>query len=113
VPGPVDSPASAGTNSLLRRGAILCRSADDVLEELKANAPIGLPAGLPLFPAEPPPGLNETERRLWDLLSGQPAHVDDLTRQMEMSIAELSRMLMMLEMRRVVRRLPGNRYERC
>src|SRR5262249_60267718 len=34
VPGPMDSPASAGTHRLLRQGAILIRSAEDILEEL-------------------------------------------------------------------------------
>jgi predicted Rossmann fold nucleotide-binding protein DprA/Smf involved in DNA uptake len=34
VPGPVDSDASAGTHALIRKGAILCRGLDDVLEEL-------------------------------------------------------------------------------
>src|SRR5207302_4021204 len=34
VPGPVDSAASGGTNALLRKGAVVCRGVDDVLEEL-------------------------------------------------------------------------------
>jgi DNA processing protein len=34
VPGPIDSPASGGTHELLRKGAVLCRGVEDVLEEL-------------------------------------------------------------------------------
>src|SRR5205814_5976827 len=35
VPGPVDAASSGGCNALLRQGVILCRGADDVLEELQ------------------------------------------------------------------------------
>src|SRR5438094_3438501 len=63
VPGPVDSPASAGTLQLLRDGAKLVRNADDVLEDLQ-----GIPA--PVAPAAPtaPPGLDGVPRQIWDYL---------------------------------------------
>ena len=35
VPGPVDSPTSMGTNSLIREGAVLVRNAADIIEELE------------------------------------------------------------------------------
>jgi DNA processing protein len=115
VPGPVDSDPSAGSNALIRRGAVLCRGADDVLEELNATAPLvpsadGAPA--PPRQQEPPPGLDETQRRVWDFLAEQVQHVDDMARQLQIAVPELSRTLMLLEMKRAVRRLPGNRYER-
>ena len=37
VPGPIDAPGSEGTNGILREGAILCRSAEDVLQDLAAQ----------------------------------------------------------------------------
>jgi DNA processing protein len=113
VPGPVDSQASAGTNALIRKGAVLCRSADDVLEELKATAPFVAPSveAAP-FPA-PPPDLDQNQQRVWQALAGSPQHIDDLARRLGLAVAELGRLLMLLEMKRAVRRLPGNRYERC
>jgi DNA processing protein len=120
VPGPVDSPASGGTHALIRDGAILCRGAQDVLEELEgvsaATAPAGrdaaaAPSG-PSVPAAPPPGLDEGQRRVWDALAEGPRHVDELVQGLGLGVPQLSGMLLLLEMRKVVRRLPGNRYER-
>src|SRR5205823_4350706 len=64
VPGPVDAPASGGTNALIRQGAILCRGIDDILEELQgisalersAKTPAGSISAAPA-PAGPPPWL--------------------------------------------------------
>jgi DNA processing protein len=114
VPGPVDSEASAGTNALIRKGAILCRGVDDVLEELQATAPLIPPGETGAGPVrqELPPGLDETQQRIWALLAGPPQHVDDLARQLGLAVPELTRALMLMEMRRAARRLPGNRYER-
>ena len=133
VPGPIDSSASAGTHALIRTGAILCRGINDILEELQ-NLPLpvlppmtwvpGLPP-LPLtpepvvtlapvpLPASPPPELNDEQRRIWDFLAEKPRHVDEMAQHLKLGVVQLSGLLMMLEMKKVVRRLPGNRYERC
>ena len=121
VPGNADSAASAGTNQLLREGARLVRSADDILEDLAglSAAPRHLPAGPTIPPLHapppapmPPPGLDETQQRLWDLLGDGPRHIDDLVRAIGISVAQLNGILMLLEMKKAVRRLPGNVYER-
>lgn len=114
VPGPVDSAASGGTNALIRQGAVLCRGVDDVLEEVQGvsarimaekNAPPPLPTG-------PPPGLDETQRRVWEFLGSGPRHLDDIVQELGLGVGALSGMLLTMEMKRTVRRLPGNRYER-
>jgi DNA processing protein len=115
VPGQADAASSAGTNALIRQGAVLCRGADDVLEELHGIAPSALtPATVPVppVPAGPPPGLDETQRRVWESLASGPRHVDELVRDLGVGVAPLSGMLLTMEMRKAVRRLPGNRYER-
>ncbi len=112
VPGPVDSPASAGSLHLLREGAKLVRNADDILEDLQALPALGLEAASPPAPAGPPPNLDETERRIWDALDERRT-VDELSRQMRLSLGELSRHLMTLELKKAIRRLPGNWYERA
>jgi DNA processing protein len=118
VPGAIDSEPSSGTNALIRQGAILCRGVDDILEELHgvsamamAEKKAGTAAVSP--PAAPPPQLDEGQRRIWDALAEGPRHVDQLVQQLGMSVVQLSGMLLVLEMKKIVRRLPGNRYERC
>lgn len=69
VPGPIDSPRSAGSNELLRDGAVVIASIAD------AVALVGLAA-----PASaPPPALQGDERRVWDALAGGPLDADTLT----------------------------------
>jgi DNA processing protein len=137
VPGNVDSPASAGCLELIRNGARLVRTADDVLEDLKgiATPEYGKqasggrqPPGATLFddaqdktqsdpganaPAStgPPPDLDPTQLRVWEALASR-RHGDELAREVGVPVGELSTVLMRLEMKRLVRRLPGNYYER-
>ena len=63
-------------------------------------------------PAVPPPGMDETQRRVWDFLGQGPRHLDEMVQELGLAVGSLSGMLLALEMKRVVRRLPGNRYER-
>jgi DNA processing protein len=119
VPGSVESASSGGTNDLIRKGAVLCRSVEDILEELHgvsamaaaekkaASAPAPPPA-----PSGPPPGLDEEQRRIWQALT-EACHLDQLVQRLGLGVPQLSGTLMMMEMKKVVRRLPGNRYERC
>ena len=107
VPGPVDSPASAGTNALIRQGAVLVCGVEDIIEELEG---VAAPAKEALPQA--PSGLDDIQQQLWDLLKLQPQHVDDLARQANRPIHVVTGALMMLEMKKAVRRLPGNLYER-
>ncbi|MBI3409543.1 MAG: DNA-protecting protein DprA [Planctomycetes bacterium] len=118
IPGPVDSLASGGTLKLLRDGAKLIRNADDLLEDLGGIAPlIGVPPGgrakepESITAAGPPMELDETQRSIWEFLS-EGRTVDDLARHISQSISVLSGMLMTLELKKVIRRLPGNMYER-
>jgi DNA processing protein len=112
VPGPVDSDASSGTNALIRDGAILIRGVEDILEELDGiRSPTVAGPSAPPAPAAAPPTLDETQRRIWDCLA-EARHLDELTQRLGVPVAQLSGVLLQLEMKKVVRRLPGNRYER-
>lgn len=123
LPGPVDSLTSAGTLELLRNGARLIRSADDILEDLKGISPLISTQGnsspskqnsepATLFNQPTPEGLDETQRRIWDFLSGHPRYQDELAQELELNISQLSGTLLLMEMKKIIRRLPGNRFER-
>jgi DNA processing protein len=120
VPGPVDSPASAGPLKLLRDGAILVRDVDDVLEQLR-DGDASLQTGISTdastdahveMPVAPPPNLTPEQRQLWDALTQPGMHQDELIQATRLDSAVAGSALMMLELTGVLRRLPGNRFER-
>ncbi|MCZ2340965.1 MAG: DNA-processing protein DprA [Bacteroidales bacterium] len=128
VPGNADSPASAGCLDLIRKGARLVRSAEDILEDVGGLAPFDPPKPTPrrakaatgptLFTAPesvpesgPPSGLEGALLTVWENLT-QPRHADDVARETGLPAGELATILMRLEMKKVIRRLPGNMFER-
>jgi DNA processing protein len=107
VPGNVDSAASAGSLELLRKGARLVRSARDIIEDLRGIAPLVENSAA----AAPKPRLDAAAAKIWEFLV-EPQSIDDLSRLTDMPIAQLAGQLMSLELQGVVRKLPGNVYER-
>jgi DNA processing protein len=99
VPGHPTFAGSAGTNALIRDGAVLVRSAADVAEAL------GLPAAAP---AE----LVEEEPLLRALRPGEPLSVDELSSRSGTPAPLVLRQLSELEMLEKVRRLPGALFVR-
>jgi DNA processing protein len=112
VPGsPLDARAG-GCNALIRDGATLVRSAEDVLEALREHlddrardaggrAPVLEESGPPSAPEE---GL---ERRLLSLIGAAPVAEDALIREMALPAASVSAALLDLELAGQVRRHPG------
>jgi DNA processing protein len=116
VPGPVDSEASGGTLQLLKDGATLVRHAEDVLEALgQASTVMAEPgsgrAAVPVV-RPPPANLTPAQQKLWDLLAAEPIHADSLVQQSGLAVTDASTALVMLEMQGLIRRLPGNRFQR-
>lgn len=118
APANADSPTSAGSLRLLRNGARLIRDVDDLLEDLNGipvikafeSADREIPSRSSPLPVRPD-NLDPSLARIWDFLD-EAKPVDAISRALQLSIAELSRMLMTLELQKQVRRLPGNVYER-
>jgi DNA processing protein len=100
VPGSVLNPRSRGPHRLLRDGAHLAESAEDVLEAL----------GIPL-PARSLP-LSDDDRTLLDMLS-QPRHPDEIADSCPGGVAALGALLTSLEIRGAIRRLAGGQYVRA
>jgi DNA processing protein len=114
VPGPVDSLTSRGCHALIRDGAKLVESVDDILEELGPLA-----REVRTDPAEPPVrhpvelALGDQERSLLGQLDDNPTAVDDLIARTGLTAAQVMATLSILELKRLVRRLPGHRFVRA
>lgn len=114
VPGPIDSEMSGGTNKLIRDGAALCRGVEDILEEVEGvSARITAEKNAAPTSAPTPPKLEGDQARVWEMLGSGSRHLDEIVRQLGLGVGPLSGMLLTMEMKKLVRRLPGNRYERC
>jgi len=121
VPGNITSKNSFGTNYLIKSGAKLVQQWQDVVSELPAEiAAALLPPKIDGEKAKEnpqpelvPAGLDENERRIWQRLSADEAtHIDNLLEESELSFGDLSAALLGLEMRELIRTLPGKNYAR-
>lgn len=107
VPGRIDSLSSHGCHDLIRDGATLLRHADDVLEALgPLTAPIQTaPTETVHNPRELT--LNDTERLVLNQVGSDPTHVDEVIRTANLETPRVLQTVTVLEMKRLIRRLPG------
>ncbi len=113
VPGPVDMHTSRGCHALIRDGARLVETVEDILEELgplvrevepePEAEPVRHPAEL---------SLSDLERSLLGHLDNLPKAVDELIVRTGMTASQVLSTLSVLEMRRLIRRVPGNQFVR-
>jgi DNA processing protein len=111
VPGNVSSPASQGTNRLIQDGAKLVRDWEDVVAEWPETWRRAL---RPVEPAAPGTraAMRPGEDRLLGLLGDRPVAIDGIIEESRMPASEVAASLATLELRGLVRRLPGQRYVR-
>ncbi len=109
VPGPITSPASRGTNRLIRDGARMALSPEDIRREYIDGPRKDLS---PEKAADPSPGQSPTEERLLKKML-LPVQMDELAADPDLglSVSELAACLTMLEIRGLVKQLPGKYYQ--
>jgi len=106
VPGRIYDRGSRGANRLIQSGAIPVTSVEDVLEALNLEAVAG---EAPLQPNLPE---DETERQVLQALGSDPVHIDELQARCDLSIAQVTACLSMLELRGQARQVGGMHYVR-
>ena len=112
VPGRIDCPASAGCHDLIRDGATLIRHVDDVLESL---GPLAMPVRTTAsaeFHSPRELSLSEQERKILHLVPNEATLTDDILNQADIEPSRVLATLTVLEMRRMIRRLPGGQVVR-
>ncbi len=117
VPGPIDRPGSAGPNSLIRDGARLVRSFEDLAEDLEWGGP---PTGrepdreMPELPGLELPDiqLSAEERSVLDSIGREETSVERVVQKTGLPPSTVSSTLMRLQLRRLIRQGPGQSYAR-
>jgi DNA processing protein len=116
VPGPIDSRTSRGCHGLIRDGAKLVESVDDILEELGPlfETAVGRDGRTVKSPAEL--DLGDVERQVLAAVDGNmvagACDIDAVVSETALAASQVLSTIGVLEMRRIVKRLPGNRVAR-
>lgn len=106
VPGNIGSPLSKGPNRLIKQGARLVEGVEDILEEIGVSSLFKAGAGkAPLLHQ-----LTKEEKTVFQLLSHEPAHLDELVARSRLQAQEILACLMFLEIKGLARQLPGKFY---
>lgn len=113
VPGRIDSPRSKGCHDLIKKGAKLCEGAEDVLSEFEYLFPA---SNRPPSPADtgvlPALALSPNEQKVYDALGREETSVDEIIRHSGLPASAVSVALLGLEMKRVIKQLPGKLFVR-
>ncbi len=109
VPGNVDLDQSKGPHWLIKQGAKLVESVEDVLEEFNMVMPKGARSKAQ-GPRPEDLNLSADERRIVSVLSLEPKHIDAVSVETKLSIPQVSSLLLMLEVKKIVRQLPGKMF---
>ena len=124
IPGSIHSPLARGCHALIRQGAALVESAQDVLSELRAPSPAGAPrpggpatARSPEAPGErhadaAAPPERERSDPILDAIGHDPVLPDTLSAELGLAAGEIAARLVVLELAGCVLRLPDGRVSR-
>jgi len=139
VPGLIDAPTSRGTHALLKQGAKLTETVDDILEELlpqiqrqpcdksaagtsscdggqslaRPSADSSVRLGThPPRRAHKEPVLSSDEQRVYAAVTREPRSIDEVTDQSSLTSSVVACALLALELKDAIRQTPGRRYYR-
>ena len=106
VPGPIDRPSSAGSNRLIQQGAKLVTSAADILDDLQSLFPQqAMPPAV-----KAPDVLSDEEKTVLAALDEGEMGLDLLVAKTRLPTRSLSSTLLALEIKRLVKQLPGQQF---
>ena len=114
IPGSIHSTQARGCHALIRQGAKLVESAEDILEELQFTSPAAIATSLynsPTIAAEDS-DFSKAENHLLQALGFDPTGLDALQARTGLDTATLQAQLMALELQGHVARLPGGLFQR-
>lgn len=111
VPGRIDTATARGCHALIKQGAKLIETIDDIVDDLQLLIPKNIDRQAAELKRPPDVMLNEDEQAAVKALGRGGLHVDALARECGLNAARLNSLMLGLEMKRVVRILPGRFVE--
>jgi len=107
VPGPITSQNSQGTNELIKQGAILTDTVNVVLDKLEQEQSLFEN----VTEIHKKAAISLEEKQLINIASGAPVHIDQLVEESKYPVERINSMLLFLEIKGLVKRLPGRFYQ--
>ena len=104
IPGSIYNENSKGTNQLIKMGAKLVIDVEDILEELNLSHLMEKPKRKEYKPE------NKEEEIIISFLSAQPTHIDEIIKMSKLNTSTVNSILMILEMKGVIRNLGRNQF---
>lgn len=104
VPGNITNPMSIGTNNIIKQGAKLIQSVEDIFDELNLQEIKQFQTNQEIIPDSP------EEATILKHLSNEPRHINELVKLTDFSITEVNSTIMMLEMKGQVKNLGNMTY---
>ncbi|MBI4685152.1 MAG: DNA-protecting protein DprA [Nitrospirae bacterium] len=105
VPGNINSKNSEGTNTLIKNGAKLVQTMEDIIEELALVL-----RGFIKSKVKSKIVLSDEEKRVCDIMTPEPKHIDMLSRESGMPASKLLGILLHLELKGVVKQVEGKKF---
>ncbi len=110
VPGDIGSKLSCGTNTLIKKGAKLVDSIEDILGELEAFRRLK-PIESPVEISRILERLNEDGKRIYSTITNEPIHIDDIITQSGFEPHRVLSTLLSLELEGFITQLPGKMFQ--
>jgi DNA processing protein len=101
VPGAVNNVRSQGPHHLIRQGAILVRNAEDIMAEISPQVKSILKDSMQM---------TKKSDEIVSLVTGSPLSIEEIARELDLSIPEASRRISVLEINGDLKRIEGNRF---
>ena len=123
IPGRIDSPASIGTNRLIKQGAKLIDSVEDIMEALgyigqglkdhanTASAKSEKHVETPLFDSAQL-DLTADEQKIYNTLDSQPQHIEQIITAAGLSPGKTNASLISLRLKGLIKQLPANTFKK-
>jgi len=116
IPGRIHDPNSRGTNGLIKKGAKLVETIDDILDELPEAVRMSARCVRDVetsFETEPVPAdLSPQEAQVLALLSATETHIDAISETTQLPVHVVAGILLTLELRELVQQFPGKLFVR-
>lgn len=123
VPGKIDSPFSRGSNRLIKEGATLIESVEDIMDALghigrqlkdgvtEAAKQTEAQVEAPLFDANKL-NLSDCEKTIYNCLGAEPIHIEQIIGEVDLSPGSINAALISLRLKGLIKHLPGSHFTR-